>query len=65
MALGNLEETMAHSKWSWDDRPYEKWSKGLEEMGMQEWMYITLENPLADHVPHEGLGTTSFIKERH
>lgn len=45
MALGNLETMIACSKWSLDDTPYKKSSKGLEEVGMQEWMYITLENP--------------------
>lgn len=56
------KKLMAHSKWGWDDRPYEKWSKGLEDVGMQEWMFITLENPPTDHVSQEGLGTTLFYK---
>lgn len=50
MAFGSLGKTMAHSNW------YEKWSKSLEEVDMQEWVYIILRKPPADYVPQEGLG---------
>ena len=46
--FGSLGEMMAYSKSGRNDRPYEKWSKVLAEVCMQEWMYISLENPPAD-----------------